>query len=545
MNRSTNRSPLLIAFLAALVVMAWMTFLLEARIGGGQKYASKRTGKSSRSNYTAPSSTPSTPDDTSNPASSRSVSSGKSPRSSYDGTGSVDFSGVHLGVLLIIVGVILIVGFLLVAIYNYYNDLKYSSLEEIPPGPKPIVLPGPLDSRERDRRVARLQEEDPNFSLPLFLDLAQLLYTDTLINAGKGQLEKLGLFLLPKVSRWLGTRFAESSQITDVIIGAMDVINIESDPGSSGVNTITLGFESNYTVESKTAAGSGDRPQIQAVYEYSAWSFSRKSGVVSKGPGKLNTLSCVRCSAPLSDGSGGVCSYCGANFLAGEDTWAVNRIKIYNHSTTAPSVSHQYAKEMGTDRPTRFHHDLMNQIIGFKERYPEFDMTRFTGRVTFIFILLQKAWSDMKWELARPYETDALFQSHLYWINQFSKENVRNVLDRIRVTRVEPVKIQQDAYYDAITLRIHASMLDYIATQKGWLVAGNHKWPRRFTEYWTFIRRAGAGERDDDEFSNCPSCGDALKVGMMGKCSACGTKITGGEFDWVLSMIEQDETYTG
>lgn len=41
------------------------------------------------------------------------------------------------------------------------------------------------------------------------------------------------------------------------------------------------------------------------------------------------------------------------------------------------------------------------------------------------------------------------------------------------------------------------------------------------------------------------NCGYSLKVGMMGKCSSCDTKITNGDFDWVLSMIEQDESYTG
>jgi len=392
--------------------------------------------------------------------------------------------------------------------------------------------------------VAQLQAEDPNFSLPLFLDLAQLLYAEVLTSAGKQQLNKLGLFLSPKVGRWLGSRFIESAGLFDVIIGSMDIIKIDIAPNQSGVNTISIGFDGNYTLESKKDA-TGNQPPIQAVYEYSVWSFSRKKGVLSEGPGKLNTISCVKCGAPLKDNSAGICSYCNTTFQAGAETWAVNRIKIYNRDTAAPAISHEYAKERGTHLPTRFQRDFIHRINEFKEKYPAFDMTRFTGRVTFIFIMLQKAWSDMKWELARPYETDSLFQSHRYWINRYRQEKVRNVLDQVRVTRVETVKIQQDAYYDAITMRIHASMLDYISTQKGWVIAGNRKWPRRFTEYWTFIRRAGVRERDEDDLSDCPSCDNTLNVGMMGKCTACGCKVTSGEFDWVLSMIEQDETYTG
>jgi ferredoxin len=30
---------------------------------------------------------------------------------------------------------------------------------------------------------------------------------------------------------------------------------------------------------------------------------------------------------------------------------------------------------------------------------------------------------------------------------------------------------------------------------------------------------------------------------MAGSCTHCHAKITSGEFDWVLSRIEQDESY--
>ena len=32
---------------------------------------------------------------------------------------------------------------------------------------------------------------------------------------------------------------------------------------------------------------------------------------------------------------------------------------------------------------------------------------------------------------------------------------------------------------------------------------------------------------------------------MTGTCEYCAVKVTGGEYDWVLSRIEQDEVYTG
>jgi ferredoxin len=32
---------------------------------------------------------------------------------------------------------------------------------------------------------------------------------------------------------------------------------------------------------------------------------------------------------------------------------------------------------------------------------------------------------------------------------------------------------------------------------------------------------------------------------MAGNCAYCHVKVTAGEFDWVLSRIEQDESYSG
>jgi len=67
--------------------------------------------------------------------------------------------------------------------------------------------------------------------------------------------------------------------------------------------------------------------------------------------------------------------------------------------------------------------------------------------------------------------------------------------------------------------------------------------PRAFSEYWTFMRRTGG--RRKAEGTGCPSCGAPLDVNMVGECAFCGSHVVSGEFDWVLSAIEQDEAYTG
>jgi len=110
---------------------------------------------------------------------------------------------------------------------------------------------------------------------------------------------------------------------------------------------------------------------------------------------------------------------------------------------------------------------------------------------------------------------------------------------------IQPVKILEDAFYQGITLRMWAQGFDYTVDSNGRIVSGSNKNLRKWSEYWTFIRNKNAQANEARTDLNCPNCGSPLKVNATGICEFCGGKITSGEFDWVLSKIEQDESYTG
>ena len=63
-------------------------------------------------------------------------------------------------------------------------------------------------------------------------------------------------------------------------------------------------------------------------------------------------------------------------------------------------------------------------------------------------------------------------------------------------------------------------------------------------EIRTRIRGRGAKGPPKPE-KTCPNCGAPLNVTMVGDCTYCKVKVTTGQFDWVLSRIEQDDVYEG
>jgi len=176
---------------------------------------------------------------------------------------------------------------------------------------------------------------------------------------------------------------------------------------------------------------------------------------------------------------------------------------------------------------------------------PWFAWPEFEARGKLIFNELQAAWSSLEWERARPHETENIFQMHRYWIEAYLRSGLRNALDNCQITAIEPVKISADAFYNAITLRIFGQGYDYTVDKAGRVVSGSNGELRRWSEYWTFIRYRKAKPAAARGDLSCPNCGAPLKVNAVGICDFCGGKITSGEFDWVLSKIEQDESYAG
>lgn len=387
----------------------------------------------------------------------------------------------------------------------------------------------------------QLRRFDPNFSEIIFTDFCYALYARAHEARGRGSaaLDQLSPYLSDATRQALLQRNPPNLQaVIGIIVGSMQV----ADVGGLATPVVNIGidFETNYT----ETVVDGGRSREMTYYVRERWLLERKRDVLSPTPAQAIALHCPRCGAALEKNTQGACAFCGAKIESGEFQWYVRSIQLLSREARGPLLTSD-VPEVGTDYPTVLQPGFQNIRVNFEHNHPEFTWAEFEARARLIFTELQAAWSSLDWERARPHETDSIFQMHRYWIEEYKRQGLRNALDAARITAMQPVKIKEDTFYNAITLRIFAEGYDYTVDQTGKVVSGSKRRMRRWSEYWTFIRNRNAKPVRARADLNCPNCGAPLKVNVTGICEYCRGKVTSGEFDWVLSKIEQDESYAG
>jgi predicted lipid-binding transport protein (Tim44 family) len=392
------------------------------------------------------------------------------------------------------------------------------------------------------REFNQLRRFDPNFSEIIFTDFCYALYARAHDARGQGAaaLELLSPYLSePARGSLRQLNPPNLKAVEGIIVGAMQVADVRD--LTTPVVQISIEFEANYT---EVVARDGAAPSQMSYYVRERWELERKRDVLSPSPEQATALHCPRCGAPLQKDTVGACAFCGTKIESGEFQWYVQSVTTLGREARGPLLTSD-VPEIGTDYPTVLQPNFPAVHATFEQNNSSFSWADFQARAALIFNELQAAWSTLNWERARPHETDNIFQMHRYWIDAYKRQGLRNALDQCQITAMQPCKIKEDAFYNAITLRIFAEGYDYTVDGAGKVVAGSKSKLRRWSEYWTFVRNRNAKPAPARADLNCPNCGAPLKVNVTGICEFCGGKITSGEFDWVLSKIEQDESYAG
>ncbi|HEX6244201.1 MAG TPA: TIM44-like domain-containing protein, partial [Polyangiales bacterium] len=284
--------------------------------------------------------------------------------------------------------------------------------------------------------------------------------------------------------------------------------------------------------------------RMRALYLRERWTLSRGADVRTKPPGSYERLGCPNCAAPFESTDHRRCAFCHQVVGDGRFNWQLlNRVVLAEEA--ALGGLGQQVEERGTDKPPVLAADLAQRWRALTARDPAVNDASIEARLRMIYRELNRAWSEQALDTVRGLVSDGLYDYLRYWVDAYRGAGLRNVLQNMEIELCQRVKVVEDRYFDAVTLRVHASGLDYtVRAASGETVSGSSSRPRRYSEYWTLIRGSGVRRPPGDD-ATCPNCAAPLKVTMTGSCEYCAAHITRGEFDWVLSKIEQDDVYDG
>ncbi|MFT7625054.1 MAG: putative lipid-binding transport protein (Tim44 family) [Myxococcota bacterium] len=473
--------------------------LAEARVGGGHTYS----GGSSSS-----------------PSSSTSYSDSSSSwgDTEYDGGSGMGGAGGGLAFTFFI-------GLFFIGVINVMlADAKQAAPQDNAMDLAEFRPPPRKKAADLNQALLMVQRADSYFSRFVFLDFATLLFERLHRARGTGDYASVRSWVTPEL--WARLPKSTGDSVDELVVGSVSFESLK-------ITKIGVRFEASLLVN-------GERRHL-----IERWTFRRNKGAHSAPPERLLALRCPSCGAAAETDAEGRCSYCDQVVNRGDAGWVAERIRVVSDDPASrPHVSIDGGGvEPGSSRQTLGQPNFRARWREFERQHPGCDKTSFLARVETVFLQIQDAWSTGQWHSARLLETEALFQRHRYWIERYERAQLKNTLDAIEIVYVRPCKVVKDAFYEAITCRIRARMLDYTEDRIGRVVGGNKWVHREFTEYWTFVRRIGVTAESAGE--SCPSCSSPVQVNAAGECSTCDTRLTSGDFGWVLALIEQDQAYAG
>jgi len=421
----------------------------------------------------------------------------------------------------------LIIGYVVVSAYRQQQNKDWDS------GP-PVALHQALD-------LADVRLLDPAFSQVVFEDFAfRLFSTAHRARATADALATVAPYVSETARASLAARAPVGQVVVQVVVGALRTYRLEEPGDARGPGArprrVRIGIE--YEANVATAD--------HTYYSVESWLFGRDATVASKPPGATRTFPCPNCGAPWQATQSGtqVCASCGKAVDNGRFDWVVEQISLASCDERPPTLTAE-VPERGTELPTYRQPGVDAAWLQLTDDDPELTEAALQARLRMIYTQLNLAWTRNDLRPIRGLVSDGLYDYLQYWINAYQQQGLRNVLADMRLTHTTVAKLTRDRYFDAITIRLWGTGKDYVIREpSGDHVRGAPHRDRPYSEYWTLIRTANR-KGAPVTTPACGNCGAPLQISRSGECEHCGAHVTGGEFDWIVSKIEQDDSYRG
>jgi len=210
---------------------------------------------------------------------------------------------------------------------------------------------------------------------------------------------------------------------------------------------------------------------------------------------------------------------------------------ILKKKSTSTSAMNQQAQQQANSDTTPDHSTFVAEQI--REIDPDFSSDKFIGYAREVFMKIHEAWTTKDWKPIRPFESETLFNMHKQQLDEHIRLGKTNVIEKIAIKHCSLNSFQQDGDKEVLVVWINAMMRDYViedATKKVLERDPNRDWYLKYM--MVFNRKAGVKTdpgRKGNSVTNCPNCGAPTEITSSGQCEYCGSVVTNGEHDWVLT----------
>ena len=133
------------------------------------------------------------------------------------------------------------------------------------------------------------------------------------------------------------------------------------------------------------------------------------------------------------------------------------------------------------------------------------------------------------------------FYQHQQQLDSFIEKEQTNVVEDIAVLDTKIEEYSEDAQNSYLSAIVQARYRDYVVDDNtGKVVKGDKNRRYVMTYRMTFLRQLGAKTTASEEthVTTCPNCGANLSINQHGVCDYCGSEVTTGAQQWVLTKLQ-------
>lgn len=211
---------------------------------------------------------------------------------------------------------------------------------------------------------------------------------------------------------------------------------------------------------------------------------------------------------------------------------------IKKKSTSTSAMNQRVSQQAYTDTTPDNSVMVAEQIRAID---PAFSSDKFIGFAREVFMKINEAWTTKDWKPIRPFESEALFNLHKQQVDEYIRLGKTNIIEKISIKHCSLHAFEEDGDKEVLTVWINAIMRDYVIQDETKKVLERDPDRDWYTRYeMVFNRKAGVKTepgRKGNAITNCPNCGAPTEVTSAGQCAYCGSVITNGEHDWVLTSF--------